>query len=112
MVQARIGNMEMRRIIVDTGSLVNVMYKGCFEQMGLGSDQLVASPELLYSFTRNAVIPMGRIRLPVTVGYLDRQATAMADFQIINCPSPYNVIMGKPAINDLNLVVSTRALAI
>ncbi|XP_052189971.1 uncharacterized protein LOC127799787 [Diospyros lotus] len=30
-VRARIGNMEVRRVMVDTGSLVNVMYRGCFD---------------------------------------------------------------------------------
>ncbi|XP_052176712.1 uncharacterized protein LOC127791020 [Diospyros lotus] len=31
MIRARIGNMEVQRIMVDTGSSVNVMYKGCFD---------------------------------------------------------------------------------
>ncbi|XP_052189961.1 uncharacterized protein LOC127799777 [Diospyros lotus] len=30
-IQARISNMEVRRVMVDTGSSVNVMYKGCFD---------------------------------------------------------------------------------
>ena len=55
-VQARIGNMEVRRIMVNMGSLVNVMYRGCFNQMELRSDQLIASSELLYGFTDDAVI--------------------------------------------------------
>ncbi|XP_052180208.1 uncharacterized protein LOC127799851 [Diospyros lotus] len=30
-IQARIGNMEVRRVMIDTGSSVNIMYKGCFD---------------------------------------------------------------------------------
>ncbi|XP_052181962.1 uncharacterized protein LOC127794755 [Diospyros lotus] len=111
-VQARIENVEVRRIMVGTGSSVNVMYRGCFDQMGLGLDQLMASPEPLYSFTGDAVTPTGCIRLPLRIGDLDHQATIMMDFLIINCPSVYNVVMGRPAMNDLNLVISTKALAI
>ncbi|XP_052190005.1 uncharacterized protein LOC127799827 [Diospyros lotus] len=67
-VRARINNVEVRRIMVDTRSSMNVMYRGCFNQMGLGSDQLTASPELLYGFTGDAVTPTRRIRLPLTIG--------------------------------------------
>ena len=73
--------------MVDIGSLVNVMYKGCFNQMGLESDQLVASPELFYGFTGDAVILARRIRLPLMVGDSDRQAMVIANFSIIDCPS-------------------------
>ena len=43
-VRARIGNMEVRKIMVDTGSSMNVMYRGYFDQMGLGPNQLMSSP--------------------------------------------------------------------
>ncbi|XP_052172161.1 uncharacterized protein LOC127788085 [Diospyros lotus] len=94
-VRARIGNIEVQKIMVDTGSLINVMYRGCFDQMGLGPDQLIASPEPLYGFTGNAVIPKGCIKLSLTVGESSLQATAKADFLIINSPSIYNVVMGE-----------------
>ena len=95
MVRARIDNVEVRRIMVDTGSSVNVMYRGCFDQMGLGSNQLIAFLEPLYGFTGDAVIPIGCIRLPLTVGDSDRHSTTMADFLVINSPFAYNVVMGR-----------------
>ena len=80
--------------------------------MGLGSDQLIASPEPLYGFTDDAVIPLGHIKLPLTVGDLDHEVTVITDFLIINSPSAYNIVIGKPAMNDLNLIISTMALVI
>ncbi|XP_052171517.1 uncharacterized protein LOC127787496 [Diospyros lotus] len=111
-IRARIGNMEVRRIMVDTGSLVNVMYRGCYDQMGLRPDQLIASPEPLYGFTSDAVIPKGRIKLLLTVRGADLQTTAMADFLIIDSPLAYNVVMERPVMNDLDLVISTKALTV
>ena len=35
-VRDQIDNMKVQRIMVDTGNYVNVMYRGCFDQMGLG----------------------------------------------------------------------------
>ncbi|XP_052171520.1 uncharacterized protein LOC127787500 [Diospyros lotus] len=111
-IRARISNMEVRRVMVDIGSSVNVMYKGCFNQMGLRLDQLTSSPEPLYRFTGDAVILKGRIKLPLTIGESDLQATAITDFLIIDSPSAYNVIIGRPAMNELDLVVSTKALTV
>ena len=37
-IHAHVDNIEIRRIMVDTGSLENVMYKTCFDQMGLGAE--------------------------------------------------------------------------
>ena len=36
----------------------------------------------------------------------------MTDFLIIDCPLAYNVVMGRLAMNNLNLVISTKALTI
>jgi len=80
--------------------------------MGIRLDQLTASPELFYDFSGELVVPTSHIRLPLMVRDLDCQATMMTDFLIINCPSAYNVVMGRPAMNELNLVVSIRALVI
>ncbi|XP_052197197.1 uncharacterized protein LOC127804377 [Diospyros lotus] len=109
---AYIGNMEVQRIMVDTGSSVNVMYRAYFDQMGLGPEQLSSSPEPLYGFTGDAVVPIGRVKLPFTVGSPGREATAMEEFLIIDCPSAYNVVLGRPVMNELDMVASTRALTI
>ncbi|XP_052177535.1 uncharacterized protein LOC127791591 [Diospyros lotus] len=111
-IRAHIGNMEVRRIMVDTGSSVNVMYRACFDQMGLGPKQLGPSLEPLFGFTGDAVVPMGRVKLPFTIGGEGREATALAEFLIIDYPSAYNVVLGRPVMNELDMVTSTRALTV
>lgn len=76
--------------------------------MGLGSDQLTASPKSLYGFTGDAVILKGCIRLLLMVGESDRQATIMVDFLVIDSPSGYNVVIGRPAINNLDQVPDSK----
>lgn len=34
------------------------------------------------------------------------------DFLIINSPSVYNMVLGRPAMNDLDMVTSTRTLTV
>ncbi|XP_052181967.1 uncharacterized protein LOC127794761 [Diospyros lotus] len=111
-IQAWIDNAEVQRIMVNTGSLVNVMYRACFDQMGLGLEQLSSSPELLYGFTGDVVVPIGNISLLFTIKDVDRQATTLAEFLIVDCPSAYNVMLGRQAMNDLDLVTSTKSLIV
>ncbi|XP_052204129.1 uncharacterized protein LOC127809407 [Diospyros lotus] len=80
--------------------------------MGLGPEQLSSSPKPLYGFTGDAVTPVGRITLPFTIGDANRQTTTLAEFLIIDCPSAYNVVLGRPTMNDLDLVTSTRLLTV
>ena len=57
-----------RRVLVDNGSSVDILYYPTFQQMRLGRDQLrlVSSP--LVGFGEMKVQLMGTITLPVVVG--------------------------------------------
>ena len=57
-----------RRVLVDNGSSVDILYYPAFQQMRLGRDQLriVCSP--LVGFGGMKVQPVGTITLPVVVG--------------------------------------------
>jgi len=56
------------RILVDSGSSINLIYWNYFEQMHISHDRLrkVSSP--LYSFTGEAVPVAGSFQLPITIG--------------------------------------------
>ncbi|XP_052193787.1 uncharacterized protein LOC127802133 [Diospyros lotus] len=71
--------------MVDTGSSVNVMYRICFNQMGLEPEYLSSSPEPLYGFTRDSVVPVGWVTFPFTIGDANRQATTLTKFLIVYC---------------------------
>ncbi|XP_052172180.1 uncharacterized protein LOC127788108 [Diospyros lotus] len=109
---ARIDNAEVQRIMVETGNSVNVMYRACFNQIGLGPEQLSLSLEPLYEFIGDAVVLVGLISLPFSIGDADLQAITLTDFLIVDCPSAYNVVLGRPAKNDLDLVTSIRSLTV
>lgn len=71
-IRTLVMNVEIRRIMVDNGSSINVIYKGCYDQMGIRDEQLQPSPKPLYGFTGDAVIPIGQIRLPLTLRDAER----------------------------------------
>jgi hypothetical protein len=53
---------------------------------------------------------MGVISLPITCGTSPRDSTIIADFLVIDRPSAYNAIIGRPALNKLRAITSTYHL--
>jgi hypothetical protein len=64
----------------------------------------------LVGFTREKVQPIGVVTLLVTAGISPRQATVMTNFLIVDRPSAYNVIIGRPTLNKLKAITSTHHL--
>ena len=56
-----------RRVLVDNGSLANILYYPAFQQMKLGRDQLHPVHSPLVGFGGMKVQPVGTITLPVVV---------------------------------------------
>jgi len=66
----------------------------------------------LVSFTRDRIVPRGIVTLTVIVGTYPAQVTKEIDFFIVDCPSTYNIILGRPALNRLKAVTSTYHLKV
>ncbi|XP_075483724.1 uncharacterized protein LOC142523878 [Primulina tabacum] len=47
------------------------------------------------------------IVLPLTLGSRDLKKTVMTTFSVVDSPSLYNIILGRPAMNELRAVAST-----
>ena len=50
--------------------------------------------------------------LTVTVGIQPRQLTRQLDFLVVDCPSSYNVIIGRPTLNRGKAATSTYYLKV
>ncbi|KAM1696121.1 hypothetical protein ACFXTN_027680 [Malus domestica] len=64
----------------------------------------------LINFSGDTVQPLGSIHLPFTIGTGPNTATITTNFQVVDCPTAYNVIFGRTCINDLKAIVSTHML--
>lgn len=105
-VEVVIGNHTVCRILVDNGSLVDILYSDCLEMIRIPKEQLEKIFRLLYWFTRDSVIPKGTIRLPITTGEKPRQANTMTNFMVIKRGSQYNTIIERLALQVLTIITS------
>ena len=107
-----IADYTTRRVLVDNGSSVDILYFPAFQQMRLGQDRLrpVSSP--LVGFGGMKVQSVGIITLPVVVGAYLQQITKNMNFLVVDCSSSYNAIIGRPTLNSWKAVTSTYHLSV
>ena len=67
-VTLRIGGYDVKRVMIDQGNTVEIMYPGLFKGLNLKPENLTAYSSLLASFEGKMVISKGQIRLPVQTG--------------------------------------------
>ena len=103
MVTLRISGYDVRRVMVDQGSAVDVMYPDLYKGLGLKPEDLTAYNSPLVSFERRLVTPIGLIRLPVQSG----TDVVEVDFIVVDVFSPYTAIVGRPWLHTLKAVSST-----
>ena len=59
----------------------------------------------LVSFTGDKIVPRGIVTLIVIAGTYLAQVIKEIDFLIVDYPSTYDIILGKPTLNTVTLIV-------
>ena len=91
MVTLRIWGYDVKRVLVDYGSGVEIMYPDLYKGLNLKLENLTAYDSPLVSFDRKVVIPRSQVRLPMQEG----SEVVEVDFIIVDAYSPYTAIMAK-----------------
>ena len=91
-VTFRIGGYDVKRVMVDQGSGVEIMYLDLYRGLNLKPEDLTAYDSPLVSFDGKVVIPWGQIRLPVQAG----SEVVEVDFIVVDAYSPYTAIVARP----------------
>ncbi|GAV63389.1 hypothetical protein CFOL_v3_06907, partial [Cephalotus follicularis] len=102
----------MKRILIDSGSSTDILYKHAFDQLRVPTDQLRPVKTPLVGFVGEMVHPLGSINLSVVAGIVPRQTQVQMTFLVVDTPSPYNAIVGRPGLNLMEAIMSTRHLLV
>ena len=82
----------MKRVMVDQGSAVEIMYPDLYKELSLRSEDLTPYSSPLMSFEGKVIILKGQIRLPVQTG----SEMMEVDFIVVDAYSPYTAIVARP----------------
>ncbi|GJU39149.1 reverse transcriptase domain-containing protein [Tanacetum coccineum] len=107
-IEAEIGGHMIHRMYVDGGSSKEVLYEHCFNRLRPKiKNQMVSATTSLTGFSGETIWPLGQLKLLVTIGDAEHSTKAWMNFMIVRSLSPYNGIIGRPGIREIQAVPST-----
>ena len=101
-VTLRIGGYDVKRMMVDQGSCVEVMYPDLYKGLNLKPEDLIAYDSPLAGFDGKLVAPKGQIRLSVQAG----SEVIEVDFIVVDAYSSYTAIVARPWLHTLGAIFS------
>ena len=111
-IRAVVANKTVHRVLIDNGSSTDIIFASAFDKMGIGREKLEPVSAHLRGFSGEKVLPVGSIQLVLTLGDPPCQATTTTRFLIMDAPSAYNMLLGRPSLNAIKAIPSAYHLMI
>ena len=99
---------KVHRVLVDQGSSTDVMFWTTFNKLQVSPYQLRPYTGYLYGFVGDQLEVRGHLELRTTLTDGVASRTKNIRYLVVNSPSAYNVLLGRPMLNRLRAVASTR----
>lgn len=106
-IMLRVEEFNIHQVLINNGSSANIIHLPTFQQMKLDKKKIRPFNSPLVSFTRDRVTPRGIVTLTVIARTYLAQVIKEIDVLIVDCPSTYNIILGRPALDKLRAATST-----
>ena len=111
-VCAIVANKTVHRVLVDNGSSADIIFTSALDKMGIGREKLEPINTHMRGFSGEKVLPLGAIQLVLTLGEPPCQATTTTRFLIVDAPSAYNMLLGRPSLNVIKAIPSAYHMVI
>ncbi|XP_016177634.1 uncharacterized protein LOC107619914 [Arachis ipaensis] len=111
-ISIQTGDLLVRKVLLDPGSSADVLFYSTFLKMNLSEKLIQPSSGELVGFSGERVPIKGYIWLKTTIGGNSSFRTLDIQYLIVDCISPYNIILGRPALNMFRAVISTFHLCV
>ena len=99
---------RIQRVLIDQGSSANVMFWVMFSKLQLSPDQLRPYDECLFGFVGDQVEVKEHVELRTTFSDGTSSRTISIRYLVVNVVSAYHMLLGRPSLNKLGVVASTR----
>ena len=111
-IRAVVANKTVHRVLVDNGSSADIIFASTFDKMDIGRTKLEPVSTHLRGFSCEKVLPLGSIQLVLTLRDPPCQATTTARFLVVDAPSAYNMLLGRPSLNAIKAIPSAYHMMI
>ena len=111
-IMLMIEGFNTRRVLVDNGSSVDIVYFSTFQQLKVDPKRLLPFESPLISFSGDKVYPRGIVTLMVTASSYPLQVTNKHNLLVVDSPSSYNMIIGRPTFNRWKAATSMYCLKV
>lgn len=98
-----VADCEVSRILVDNESDVDVIFEDTLLRMGIDRRKFGTSDIKLTGFNGKTSSAKGSIKLSIWAAGICQ----MVDFKILDCLTPFNMILGKPWIHSMKVIPSS-----
>ena len=97
-LEAQIGGYDMSRVFVDGGSGINIIFADTLRGMSRSLTNLGHSETSFHGIVPGKpVFPLGKIALDVIFGEPTNFRREKIEFEVLDWPSQYHAILGRPA---------------
>ncbi|KAL0325073.1 UNVERIFIED_CONTAM: hypothetical protein Sradi_5076600 [Sesamum radiatum] len=86
-IASTISNFWVKKILIDSGSLADILFYRAFSEMGIDNARLTPVKTSLTSFSGDIVEPLGEIVLPVSLRSYPRRTKKFVKFLVVDSPS-------------------------
>lgn len=100
-IMGAVGRTLIRRIYVDNGSSVNIIYEHCLKYLPSDAHNYVQpATSVVVGLAGQSIWPVGRVSLPFTLkDYMgSMHKTILTEFIVIRASSPYNMLLGRTTL--------------
>jgi hypothetical protein len=95
----------VHNVLVDMSSAADIILAKAFRQMQEQDDKIHDATHPLCGFGGKQIVALGKITMPITLGYVHNTRTEQVVFDIVDMDYPYNAIIGRRTLNAFEAIL-------